>query len=143
MVTNGWTLSLRLYGYWKNSKINRIHIKTDNKKRCLLILRVLQKTQDDYSKQHEYLHKSMIEICREENVSLHQVFTFGIHISRSNALFKISVYYFLSEYNLLNNSNLAPRYFNITLNLWVKITEKTQACLKNLMFSLYVNLFCF
>lgn len=43
-----------------------------NRKSCVRLLRVLQKTYDHHPNLREYLDKSMIEICRAENVSPHQ-----------------------------------------------------------------------
>lgn len=40
----------------------------------LILLKVLQEIHDDHPNLHEYLDKSMVDICREENVSPHQVF---------------------------------------------------------------------
>ena len=40
---------------------------------------MLQKTHDDHPNLREYLDKSMIKICREENVSPHQVFLFCLY----------------------------------------------------------------
>lgn len=43
-----------------------------NRKSCVRLLRVLQKTYDHHPNLREYLDKSMIEICRADYVSPHQ-----------------------------------------------------------------------
>ena len=40
----------------------------------MILLRVLQNTHDDHSNLREYLDKSMVDTCRKESVSPHEVF---------------------------------------------------------------------
>ena len=42
-------------------------------KKSMILLKVLQKTHDDQTNLCEYLDQSMVDICREGNVSPHQV----------------------------------------------------------------------
>ena len=64
----------------KRKRVNRIHAKMNNRKRSIILYRVLQKTHNDHPNLREYLDKSMVEICREKNVSLNQVSFFPFFV---------------------------------------------------------------
>ena len=77
-----WTLKFKykIVRILKRKRVNRIHAKMNNRKRSIILYRVLQKTHNDHPNLREYLDKSMVEICREKNVSLNQVFFFPFFV---------------------------------------------------------------
>ena len=46
-----------------------------NRKRNMILLKVLDRAHDDQLNMREYLNKSIVEICKQENVSPHRVFS--------------------------------------------------------------------
>lgn len=80
----------------KRKRVNRIHAKMNNRKRSIILYRVLQKTHNDHPNLREYLDKSMVEICREKNVSLNQVFFFSF-FCLSNNLWPVAFCYAIKK----------------------------------------------
>lgn len=68
-------MNIKLCGYLKKEKPEQnLYGNEQQGKVFLILLTVLQEIHDDHPNLHEYLDKSMVDICREENVSPHQVF---------------------------------------------------------------------
>ena len=59
----------------KKEKAEQNSQKMSNRKRNMILQKVLDRAHDDQSNMKEYLNKSMVEFCKQTNVSPHQVFS--------------------------------------------------------------------
>ena len=74
----------------KKEKAEQNSQKMSNRKRNMMLLKVLDRANDDQSNMREYLNKSMVEICKQANVSSHQVFSILFCLIRIDGLLRLA-----------------------------------------------------
>ena len=59
----------------------------DNQKRNFILLRIIDKIQEDHPDARDMINKSVAKICEEENVYFEQIFYISDAISTNNSTF--------------------------------------------------------